>query len=134
MWDDWTTARRMAALWTVGASMLGAAAVASWGYVAWERFAQYSRCYDIQGDDDTQQACDAYSARIVVGVRVMLIVAVVSLAIMVPPGLLDGRRRLAFAERPAEVVWLLIVGNPAAFLGYLIGWLVGRLPAAASTG
>lgn len=96
------------------------------GYAVFERFLRWGTCYDIQGDPDTQQACDTYTAKIAASSGIVLVVAVLSAVVMVPVGVADGARGLAFAAGPARPLWLLILGNPAAFVACLIGWLLGR--------
>jgi hypothetical protein len=54
-------------------------AVGAWVYVGWERFAEYGTCYDIQGDPDTVQKCDAYAANIATGTVIAFLVSLVAL-------------------------------------------------------
>ena len=107
--------------WGLLIAVLSGAAWGSLGYVGFEWLMRSGTCYDIQGDPDTQRACDAYSARIATGSRVVLAVAVLSAVTRLPVGFADGVRG------PVRPVWWLAAGNPVALAGYLAGWLAGRL-------
>ena len=112
--------------WGLLTTALIGGAVGSVGYVGFQRLMRWGTCYDIQGDPDTQRACDDYTAKIAGGSWVVLAVAALSAVVMVPIGVTDGARGLRFAAGPAWSLWLLVAGNPAAFAAYLTGWLLGR--------
>ena len=96
-------------------------------YVLFQRVMIYGTCYDIQGDTDTQETCDRYARNLSVGVRVLLFVAAASFLGMVPVGIREGLRQRPVSAGPAGPLIVLVVGSPAAYGGYLLGWLAGRM-------
>jgi hypothetical protein len=96
-------------------------------YLLFQRLLIYGNCDDIQGDIDSQETCDGYARNLSSGVRVLLFVAAASFLGMVPVGVREGLRRRPVSAGPAGPLVVLVVGSPAAYGGYLLGWLAGRI-------
>ncbi|GAA2465663.1 hypothetical protein Ahu01nite_006540 [Winogradskya humida] len=105
--------------------VLSAAGIGSVLFVLVQRFFRYGTCYDVQTPEE-EITCDAYSATIATGERIVVLIALASAAVMALLGVADGARRRVVA--PGSSSWpvlLLMGGSPAGLLGYLTGWLAG---------
>jgi hypothetical protein len=61
---------------------LAAGVAGAWGYVAFQHFARYETCYDIQGDPDTVRVCDAYTRHVAAGSHVAVAVSAASFVLL----------------------------------------------------
>ena len=113
--------------WTIFAAALLVFSIGSWLYLVLALGVEGSRCFDAQGDPAGRALCEAEHRRVAGAWRLIVLVAAASAGILLLIGLLEGLRRRRYASGPRQPLRILIVVNPAAAAGYVLGRIIGRL-------
>jgi hypothetical protein len=113
--------------WVVLAALLLVVSIGSWLLLVVAIGLEGNVCFDVKLLPDTQRLCDVEHRRVADAWRLAILVASGSAALMAFLGVFEGMQRRRFASGPRQPLRVLVVVSPAAFVGYALGHVLGRL-------
>jgi hypothetical protein len=113
--------------WVALAALLLVVSIASWLLLVVALGLEGNVCFDVKRLPDTQRLCDIEHRRVADAWQLVILVASVSAGLMALVGVFEGMGRRRFASGPRQPLRVLAFVNPAGFLGYVLGHVLGRL-------